>query len=84
MELYLHVNNNSFMSLLIIGAFEKRAPGLLANLLVACSRKRTLRPSNPTPKVGKKFLNNGEEGNPSSMAALFLSTLVSFFSLCLS
>ena len=25
---FLHVNNNSFTGLLIIGAFEKRAPGL--------------------------------------------------------
>ena len=50
----LHVNNNSFKGPLIIGVFDERAPGLLANLPVPCSRERTLRPSNPDPKVGKE------------------------------
>ena len=44
-QLYRPVNHRGF---------RESAPGLLASLPVACSQKRTLRPSNPTPKVEKE------------------------------
>ena len=81
---FYHVNNDSFTGPLIIGAFENRPLAFWPAFPQRVPKKGHSAPPTPPPRQRRKFLDNGEEGSSSSMAPLFLSILVSFFSFRLS
>ena len=62
MDIYLSCKQRQLYRPVNHRGFRETAPGLLASLPVACSQKRTLRPSNPTPKVEKEVFGQWRRG----------------------